>query len=100
MADSKEVTVEEIEARHQALSSRATKVQQDKANVEAELNARKRSLKKTMDEVRAEGIDPASLDEEIRRLKTVLTLKLDNAEAELTESEKILRPMLIEIQSE
>lgn len=84
----------DIEARHAALMKRAAKVQQDKATVEGELTARRRELKRLMDEARAEGLDPSNLRDEVQRLQTVLTIKMDAMEAELTEAERILKPML------
>ena len=95
MAESVKIqSMEEIEARHAALTKRAARVQADKATVEAELTARRRELKRLMDEARAEGLDPSNLREEVQRLQTVLSVKMDAMEAELNEAERILKPML------
>ena len=87
-------SMEALEARLSALTKRATEVQLAKATVEGELNSRRRELKRLMDEAKAEGLDPTNLREEVQRLQTILTVKMDAMEAELNEAERILKPML------
>jgi septal ring factor EnvC (AmiA/AmiB activator) len=89
--------IEELERRHKSLTERRDELQRGKDKVEAELSAHKRSLKALMDKARKEGFDPDNLQEEVRKLTRVVSVKQDTFEAELTTAEKILRPMLQEI---
>lgn len=94
MAEKTEKSLEEIEARQKQLVARRERFITNKAQVEAELGARKRQLKELMDKVRKEGMDPNTLPEDIRRMKEVLTTKQDMLEAELAAAEKALQPMI------
>jgi len=95
--EEREVSVEELENRFKALNQRREALQQNKMQVEAELNSRKRELKNLMKLAEDAGFDPSNLKEEIRRLKQVLTVKLDTFQADLEAAEKIVQPMLKEV---
>jgi len=93
MADKTEST-KDLEARYKGLQGRLTTLKADKGTVEAELAARQRALKKSMDECRAAGFDPDNLQEEIRRAKEVVGVKLDTFQADIEAGEKIVRPLV------
>lgn len=91
------VEVTDLYNRHKRLLARRDELQQDKARIEATLEARKKDLKSLLDKARSNGFDPNNLEDEIKRAKEVLRLKLDNFEAELDEAAKMLEPMKKEI---
>ncbi len=91
------MSIEDLDERYKRLVQRRDTLQQNKNRIEAELEARKRNLKAQMEAAKKEGFNPDLLPEEIRRSEEVLILKLDNFEAELDEAERILKPMLEEI---
>lgn len=93
-----EKTIEEIEAEYKLLNQRRDAVNQGKMQVVAELNTTKRDLKATMEECKKAGFDPDNIQEEVRRSKEVLAIKLDNYKADLAAAESQLKPMLKEIQ--
>lgn len=95
MADEK--TIDQLDVEYKTLSARRNKLVSDKLRVEAECNTRKRLLKEAMAECKEAGFDPNNLQEEIRRAKEVLTIKMDNFRTELDASEEIIKPMLREI---
>lgn len=95
MADEK--TTDQLDVEYKALSARRNKLVSDKLRVEAECNTRKRLLKEAMAECKEAGFDPNNLQEEIRRAKEVLTIKMDNFRTELDASEEMIKPMLREI---
>ncbi len=86
--------VEDLVAKHKELNSQRSALDGDVKRIEAELESLKRSLKKGMDEVRKEGLDPNNLKEDISRLADVYRLKLTNYETELKEAQNIVRPMV------
>ncbi len=88
---------ETLVAKHKALLERRDKLKDDKARVDAELDARKRQLKKTMEDARKEGFDPDNLKADLQKKVEVLEVKLNNFDADLTEAEKIIRPLLEEV---
>lgn len=92
--------VSEIEAlskRSKALLSRRETLQQNKQTIMAELEARRRSLKKLMDDVEKEGFDPNNLKSELLHKIEVERTKLEVLESDLSTSEAVVRPMLEEI---
>jgi predicted nucleic acid-binding Zn-ribbon protein len=89
--------IDNIVAQYEALTSRRETLSQNKVKLEAELSARKRALKKVMDEATEAGYDPNKIQEELQRTKEVLDLKMSNFEAELEEGETMIRPMLKEL---
>jgi len=93
-----EKTVEELEAEYKQLNQKREAVNQGKMQVVAELGATKRDLKATMEECKKAGFDPDNIQEEVRRSKEVLSIKLDNYRADLATAEAQLKPMLKEIQ--
>lgn len=91
-------SVEEFEARYNSLVKRGNDLERDKNKVEAELSSRRRSLKDNMEQARKDGFDPNQLPEEIRRSKEVLATKLDLYSTDLDAAEKVMRPMIAEVQ--
>lgn len=91
--------VEDIDARYKNLSARKDVLQRNKDKIEAELEARQRSLKNLLDEARKDGYNPANLKEEIQRAEEVLIIKLDNFETELNEAEQSIEPMMKELKA-
>jgi hypothetical protein len=92
--------IDTMDAEYRNLVARRDSLQQDKARIEATLDARRKDLKSLLDQARKEGFDPDNLKDEIRRLKEVLRLKLDNFSTELDEAATMMDPMLKEIESE
>lgn len=91
----------ELEARASRLSSRIEALEKAKFAIEAERDARKRALKSLMDECKKElGIDPNDLEDEIKKSKEVLSVKLQIVERDVEAAEKLLNPMLAEIQKD
>ena len=91
-------SVQDLEARYQALMVRHDKAGKNKVEIEAELAARKRELKKLMQQAKDAGFDPDNLKEDIQRKQQVLAVKLDNFDADMSAAEKIVQPMLREVQ--
>jgi hypothetical protein len=89
--------INDIIATYEALVNRREALSQSKVKVEAELSARRRALKKVMDETREAGYDPDKIQEELQRAKEVVMLKMENFATELEEGENMIRPMLKEL---
>ena len=89
--------IEELDAEYKRLVVRRDDLRANKARIEATLDARKKNLKKLLDEAKGAGFNPDNLPEEIRRTKQVLRLKLDNFGTELNEAQALMEPMLREI---
>lgn len=92
-------SVDELEARYNRLTDRAQALERSVTKVEADLEAHKRALKKSMDECREEGFDPNNLKDEISHFMEVISLKLDTFEADLKAGEAQIAPMLEEIRT-
>jgi hypothetical protein len=91
------VKSESIEERYKTLVQRREVLQQNKNRIEAELEARKRSLKSQMELAKKEGFNPDNLKEDIRKSEEILSIKLDNFQIELDEAERLIGPMIEEI---
>lgn len=89
--------IDDLVARHRGLLARRDSLQMDKGRVEAELEARKRILRKLMEEAKREGFDPNNLRSDLQRTAEVLQVKLDAFEADLQAGEKMIKPMLEEM---
>jgi septal ring factor EnvC (AmiA/AmiB activator) len=94
----KKSEVQDQADRYQSLMERHKDIEKAKLQVEAELAASKRELKKLMQQATDAGFDPNNLKEDIQRKQQVLAVKLDNFEADLSAAEQIIHPMLREIQ--
>lgn len=92
------MSTEELETKASDLKSRIDSLSQKKMTVEAELSSRKRHLKSLMDECRKENLDPNNLEEEIQKVRQTLTVKLQILDRDVTAAEKILNPMIAEVQ--
>jgi len=86
--------IEDIEAKYKDLVARKDTLQANVTKVSTEHAVLKRQLKDAMEEAKKAGLDPNNLQEEIRRAKEVLLLKMDNFSADLTEGETQIAPML------
>lgn len=85
---------DDIEIRYKHLCVRRDELKSNHGIVTAHLEAHQQTLKKLMNECRDLGFDPDNLDEQIRRKKQVIELKLDTFEADVSAGEKVIRPML------
>ena len=90
-------TIEELEVEYKLLNQRRDAIIQKKMQVEAELGSTRRDLKATMEECKKSNIDPDNIQEEIRRAREVLDLKISSYNADITAAENQLKPMMKEI---
>lgn len=89
--------IEALSRRSKALLARRDTLQQNKQAIQAELDARRRSLKKLMEDVEKEGFDPNNLKADLLHKVEVERTKLDILESDLATAEAVVRPMLEEI---
>jgi archaellum component FlaC len=92
-----EPDIEELELRYKSLLSRGNNLSQDKIRIDAAQSENKRTLKTLIEECKKLGYNPDTIQEDIRRSKEVLVIKLDNYKADLDVAESILKPMMKEI---
>ncbi len=92
-----EPTVQELEAEYKSLVARRDVLAAGIVNVTAEFEARKRSLKEKIAECRKAGLNPDTLDEDIKRMKETLVVKNHVFKSDIEAAEKKLAPMLKEI---
>lgn len=97
MADTLAADIGALNEKWKALTARRKRIADGKQKVEAEHAARKRNLRRLMDECQAAGHDPNNLKEDIARRLEVLQVKLTTLDSDLTAAEQILNPMLEEI---
>jgi archaellum component FlaC len=90
-------STEDIVNRYKKLVSQHKEVSDNYTLVNSELQARKNSLKRLMDEVREEGFDPNNLESEVRRMTEVVRVKLNTFSDEIETAKKIIDPMIKEI---
>ncbi len=96
MSDPK-TDISNLVANAKALNAKAANVRQAKASVLAELEARRRALRKAMEAAEKAGYDPDNMKAELSRKIEVEKVKQETMASELATSEAILRPMLEEI---
>jgi len=87
-----------LEKKYANLIRRQEEVKNNKSIIDAELGARQRRLKECMDEIKAAGYDPDNLKDEISKIENVIKLKINTFEVEISAAEKIISPMMEEIQ--
>jgi hypothetical protein len=97
MATITDKDIDNMVTEYEALVTKRDTQSGNKVKLEAELSARKRALKKVMDETREAGYDPDKIQEELQRAYEVVRLKTEVFKAELEEGENIIRPMLKEL---
>ena len=97
MTVAKDTTIEQIEARWKACQARRSTLVEEKMKISAELGTRQRTLKDRMQACTDAGFNPATIDEDIRKMKEVIVIKIENHDAELAAAEAIIAPMLSEI---
>ena len=88
----------DIEERYEKLSTRIASLEQTKMKLDAELDAKKRVLRSSMEDCKKAGFNPDTIDDEIKKLKEVLVVKLDVLEADVASAEDQMRPMMKEIE--
>jgi len=93
-----ELSIDELEALYKTLTDKGTSLERDKNKIEARLAERKQTLKSYMEQAREEGFEPDKLQDDIRHMSEVIGTKLTIYRSELEAAEKIIRPMLAEIQ--
>lgn len=86
------------EARYKDLVTRADAVNNAKIRLEAKRDSARSQLKEAMDEAKEAGLDPNNIEEEVQKAQQVLTIKLDNFQADVEAAEAIAKPMLKELQ--
>lgn len=89
--------IEKLSKHSKSLLARRETLQQNKQTIMAELEARRRSLKKLMEDVEKEGFDPNNLKADLLHKLEVERTKLEVLESDLASSEAVVRPMLAEI---
>ena len=89
--------VNSLDQQLSSLFSRLKKLNQSHSTILGILQAKRAELRKLMDETIALGYDPNNLDKEIKKLFEVLSLKIQNFEAEISKAEELLNPMLKEV---
>ena len=93
-----EPTVQELESEYKALVVRRDAIASGILNVTAEYEARKRALKEKIAECRKAGLNPDTLDEDIKKMRETLAVKNQIFKSDIEAAEKKLAPMLKEIE--
>jgi hypothetical protein len=91
---SQEKSFEEIETEYKDLIKRISSLSEDKMRVDATLSSRKQRLKEVMEEAKEAGIDPDNLSDNIKKLKTILTTKMEVMKADIETAERIIKPVV------
>lgn len=92
--------VDEIIKTHKDLSARRDKIVENKNRIEAELKVARRELEKAMNEAREEGFDPNNLEEDLKREVEIITIKLNTVKTDIEIGEKIIEPILKNIEAD
>lgn len=87
-----------LEEKYTNLIRRQEELKNNKSVIDAELGARQRRLKEYMDQIKAAGYDPDNLKDEISKIENIIELKISTFEVEINAAEKIIFPMMDEIQ--
>lgn len=87
-----------LEEKYADLIRRQEEIKNNKSVIDAELGARQRRLKEYMDQIKAAGYDPDNLKDEISKIENIIELKISTFEVEINAAEKIISPMMEEIQ--
>ena len=91
---SQEKSFEEIEIEYKDLVKRISSLSEDKMRVDATLSSRKQRLKEVMEEAKEAGIDPDNLSDNIKKLKMILTTKMEVMKADIETAERIIKPIV------
>jgi len=84
--------------RSQELNERRTDLNNKNNLIQAELTARRRQLQQVIKEVTDEGLNPNDLKDEITSTTEIAEMKLNSLSADLDAAEKIIIPLLKEIE--
>lgn len=84
--------------RSQELNERRNDLNNKNNLIQAELTARRRQLQQVMKEVTDEGLNPNDLKDEIASATEIAEMKLNSLSADLDTAEKIITPLLKEIE--
>lgn len=97
MSDDLISDIDTLSRKAKDLAARRDALFQNKAAVQAELDARRRNLKKLMEDAEAQGFDPNNLKDDLLRKIEVERTKLQVYESDLETAEAMIKPMLEEI---
>lgn len=97
MSDDLISEIETLSKKSKDLSALRETLFQGKAAIQAELDARRRALKKLMDDAEAQGFDPNNLKDDLLRKIEVERTKLQVYEGDLETAASVIKPMLEEI---
>lgn len=92
-----EVSVEDLERTHKACVQRKQALETNKARVDAELSVRKKALKEAMEDCKKDGFNPDTIEQDIKHMKQVVSVKLETFSADLTAAEEQMKPLLKEV---
>lgn len=92
-----ESTVEDLERTHKACVQKRQALETAKARVDAELSARKKALKEAMEDCKKDGFNPDTIEQDIKHLKQVVSVKLETFAADLSSAEEQMKPLLKEV---
>ena len=90
--------IDDIIARYEAAVPKCNLLKENKFKIEVKRDSYRADLKKVMDDAKAAGYDPNKIREEVQRAKEVALVKIEVFETEIAECEKIMKPMLKELQ--
>jgi vacuolar-type H+-ATPase subunit I/STV1 len=97
MKDAIETGINDLAKSYQEYTTRREALERNKSLIAAELTARRKSLRRLMDECQALGFDPNNIKEELTRQIEVERVKIQTLTSELETAERIIKPMLEEI---
>lgn len=86
--------MDDIETKYKELVERLNKLSAAKMKIEAEAEARKRSLRTVMEECKKAGFDPDTLPEFIKKTEEVLEVKMSVFESDLKTAETQIEPFM------
>ena len=97
MKDAITTSIDDLVKSYQEYNSRREALERNKSVVTAELTARRKALRRLMDECQALGFDPNNIKDELTRQIEVERVKIQALTSELETAERIIKPMLEEI---
>jgi predicted RNase H-like nuclease (RuvC/YqgF family) len=97
MKDAIETSINDLAKSYQEYTTRREALERNKSLIAAELTARRKSLRRLMDECQALGFDPNNIKDELTRQIEIERVKIQTLTSELETAERIIKPMLEEI---
>lgn len=89
--------IDDIEARFKDVQTRLRVAQDNKTRIVTVHDMRKKDLRDKIQACKSAGHDPETLEQDINDACSVISIKLDNLEADLKAAEEMIAPMLQEI---